>query len=226
MKSISELIKERLIIQNLAERLYCKDYGYLWKKGLYQGNDSFEALKMKYGSIPLTRQMIINLFAEGNYYDGFMCAMIWGGIGNNIKGKAIFNSVFSKTNKKEIVDKLKRVIRILQNGDVKTAYSTLQYSGENKIEGIGESFFTKLLYFAGAKMDSLPIKPLIYDHIMDEAYNDILILTKSKIPNDPFERYEDYCQKMDELCYLLNLPTSGHVEALLFCPGIRDAIFT
>ena len=226
METISNLIKERLIIQNLAERLYSKDYGRLWEKGLYQGNESFEALKKIYEGIPLTRQMIINLFAEGDYYDGFLCAMIWGGIGNTIKGKTVFNSIFNAANRKDITEKLKRVIRMLQKGDVKTAYSSLQYGGENKIEGVGESFFTKLLYFAGAKMDSLPIKPLIYDHIMDEAYNKILTLTQSHKPNEPFERYEDYCQKMDELRHLLNLPTSGHVEALLFCPGIRDVIFT
>ena len=38
---------------------------------------TFEALKKKYGSFPLTRDMIIDLFRQDKYFDGFLCAMVW-----------------------------------------------------------------------------------------------------------------------------------------------------
>lgn len=230
MITTADLIREKLSLQNLAEGLYEMSYTSLWKRKMYNENKVFEQLRKKYGETPLNRQMIINLFKDENFYDGFLCAMTWGGIGSNVKGKAIFNSVFSKGNQKCISKKIKRVAQILNDESkeseerIRIAYLSLVDKNENGIEGIGESFYTKILFFVGAGIESLTLKPLIYDRHMKDAYQNLLDkpITKAE---QPIEQYIDYCRKMEVLREQLNFPSSGHVEALLFQPTIRRVIF-
>lgn len=223
MKVIAELIKKKM--PNYAHFALCAfsmPYNHQWNKNKYVNWDKelsenqFSKLKKSYSDRPLERQMIINLFAEGKLYDGFLCAMIWGSIGNNIKGKETFKSIFEKDHHQ----KIENVVNLLWQDGLKEAYKSLD-SGDSKIENVGESFFTKLLYFAGAHMTNLNPQPLILDSNMHLVYKHI----RSDISNDPIEMYVDYCNEMEELRRHLVLPTAGHVEALLFCPGIRDLIF-
>ena len=220
MNKISKVIKETLTINQLAQNFFDMNYAEQWEKAKYDSFDSFKRLKEMYKEIPLTRTMIINLFAEGKFYDGFLCAMVWGNIGNNIKGSEIIKFVFDEKNEGFIVNTIKLVMEQLQKGDIHEAYATLN-EGDHKISGVGESFFTKLLYFAGATIDNLSPKPLIYDRNMDIVYK----ATKGKeIKKKPVERYLDYCKMMEEIKESLGLPTSGHVEALLFPPIMRKVL--
>ena len=168
--------------------------------------------------------MIINLFQQGNYYEGFLCAMIWGNIGTNRNGKKIFQYVFNVSNQNTIVNAVQQVIPLLQNNNLLSAYNFLN-NNSTKIPWIGESFFTKLLYFAGANINNLPIKPLIFDKNMHVVYDKIITILGAKRTRGAAHQYIDYCEKMDQLSKLLNVPTAGHLEAFLFCPGIRAYIF-
>ena len=232
MKTTADLIREKLSLQNFAEGLYELSYNSLWYRKMYNENDVFKQLKNKYKDISLNRQMIINLFKEGNYYDGFLCAMVWGGIGSNVKGKEIFNSVFSKKNQAGISKKIEHIVQILKDVSkepkerVIIAYLSLTDKTENGIEGIGESFYTKILYFAGAGIDSLTLKPLIFDRHMRDVYKKLTNKSDLQEIGKPAEQqYVDFCCKMEELRKQLNLSSAGHVEALLFQPTIRQVIF-
>lgn len=230
MKTIANLIKTK--IPNYAYFASCAfevPYNHLWNDQKYiswsksKGCD-FIRLKNQYSVLPLNRTMIINLFNQGNYYDGFLCAMIWGNIGANPKGKQIFQYVFDISNRNTILAKIQIVIQLLQKNDLPKAYNAL-YNGNAKIKWIGESFFTKLLYFAGANISKVNPQPLIFDSNMHTIYYKIMGVLNKPIQSNATNRYIDYCEKMEDLSKLLNLPTAGHIEAFLFCPGIRAYLF-
>lgn len=194
-----------------ANTAFGTDYSSKWNKPMYQKNEEFLRIKDLYGNMSLKREMIIDLFKQGKYFDGFLCAMVWGNMGTYRGGANRFNSVFDDSNK----DKINRVVELVRSGDVEKAYLSLCDKTQNGIKGLGEAFFTKLLYFAGASQDLKPM-PLIYDSKMRIVYKKILSILGQNPPRGAFERYWDYYTKMEELRSLLNLPTAGHVEALLF----------
>lgn len=229
MERIANLIQTKLPnYQEFALCAYNMPYSHQWWENKYSNwanGTSFKGLKDNYSNLPLNRQMIMDLFQKGNYYDGFLCAMIWGNIGANLSGKKCFTYVFSKANKSKIEPKVINVIELLQNRNIDRAYLSLSNGGVNKIDGVGESFFTKLLYFAGGSICGLNPQPLIYDSVMHEVYKEFQKIIGFQTPQGYVNEYMDYCTKMDELRNLLSLPTAGHVEALLFCPGISNYIF-
>ena len=229
MKRIANLIQTKL--PNYEAYAFCAynmPYNHQWNETKYtnwSNGTSFTNLKDQYSSVPLNRQMIIDLFKMGYYYDAFLCAMIWGNIGTNLGGQKSFSNVFCTTNKAQVEQSVINVISLLRNRNVPQAYQSLLIGGTNKIAGIRESFFTKLLYFAGESICGLNPQPLIFDSVMHGVYNKILNITRSLSPHGFVNVYMDYCTKMEKLRELLFLPTAGHVEALLFCPGIRHYIF-
>ena len=234
MKRIAYLIQTKLPnYKEYAFYAYNMPYNHQWWEEKYIRWDKllaqtpFTSLRNQCGSVPLTRQMIIDMFRQKKYYDGFLCAMVWGNIGTNLGGQKCFTSVFDINNKQKIDADIHNVISLLQQGYIQQAYQSLQSSGANKIGRIGEAFFTKLLYFSGAAINN-PIlypSPIIFDRIMHDVYDTIVHIIGYQSPHGATARYMDYCSKMEELRNLLILPTSGHVEALLFCPGIRNYIF-
>lgn len=224
MERIATIIKTKFPnYAKLANEAFDIDYGDKWNKPMYQGNEEFKRIKQMYGNLPLTRDVIIfDLFKQGKYFDGFLCAMVWGNIGTYQGGWQRFEDIFNESNK----EKINRVVELVRSGDVEKAYLSLcdKTQNGNGIKGLGEAFFTKLLYFAGMSRIAMKPKPLIFDRNIRIAYNNILSILGEKPHKGAFNRYWDYCTKMDELCFLLKLPTAGHVEALLFKQEIRDSL--
>lgn len=232
MKRIANLIQTKLPnYKDFAICAYNMPYNHQWWENKYIRWEKsliktpFTNLRNSYATLPLNRQMIMDLFRNDNYYDAFLCAMIWGNIGANLSGQKCFTSVFCKDNKADIEQHLSNVIDLLQKKEVVQAYQSLLWGGTNKIDGVGESFFTKLLYFAGGSICDLNPQPLIYDSVMHEVYKKFQNKIGFQTPQGFVNEYMDYCTKMDELRNLLSLPTAGHVEALLFMPGIREYVF-
>ena len=227
MDRFIQLIKKKFPnYEELAKEAYGREYNHQWERPMYQGNATFDRLKSKYGDKPLTRQIIIDLFKEKNYYDGFLCAMVWGNIGTYQNGRQRFESVFDDKNKAKICLKIERVIDLLEKGDLEKAYFSLfnkKTEDGNAIDGVGEAFFTKLLYFAGENT-SLKVKPLIYDNNIKIFYNNLLNRLNEIRPRGAYNRYIDYCNKMEIAKEELRLPSSGYVEALFFRQDIRAFI--
>lgn len=227
MNEIASSIKTQFPnYKNIAEEAYNRDYRNLWNKPMYQSNSTFLKLKQKYGSKPLNRDSIINLFNQGKYYEAFLCAMVWGNFGTYLGGKTRFNEVFDAANKTTIENNIKGVISLLQQGNVACAFNSLCNNNCYKIKGVGISFFTKLLYFAGASITNPPLnpQPLIFDSVMKGVYEKILILIIATKPKGLVNQYIDYCNKMELLRSLQKLPTVGHVEALLFDKKVQGIL--
>ena len=228
MQQVANLIQTQLPnYASIADFEFNELYNHQWNESRYinwdknQNNHPFYKLKKRYGKVPLTRTMIIDLFKSGNYQDGFLCAMIWGGIGVHNRNNTL-NSIFSGKAQQCV----NAAVSLLQQGKIQNAYNSL-LKGVNHIKYVGESFFTKLLYFAGASITNPPLnpQPLIFDNVLKGVYGKILILINTTKPKGLVNQYIDYCNKMEQLRSLLNLPTAGHVEALLFSPGIRAYLF-
>lgn len=232
MKRIANLIQTKLpSYKEYAFNAYNMPYNHQWWENKYDSwdkslpNTPFASLRDQYGSVPFTRHMIIDLFRQKKCYDGFLCAMVWGNIGTNLGGQKCFTSVFDINNKQKINVAIHNIINLLQQGNIQQAYQSLLNGGTNKIVGVREPFFTKLLYFAGESICDINPQPLIFDRVMHEVYNKFKNDTNSQYSQGFVNVYIDYCTKMEKLRELLFLPTAGHVEALLFCPGIRNYIF-
>ena len=220
MNQVANLIHTKLPnYACIADCEFNKLYNHQWNESRYinwdmnQNNHPFDSLKRRYVKVPLTRTMIIDLFKSGNYQDGFLCAMIWGGIGVHNRNNTL-DSIFSGKAQQCV----NAAVSLLQQGKIQDAYNLL-LKGVNHIEYVGESFFTKLLYFAGASITNPPLNPLplIFDNVLKGVYGKI----KGYAPkNNAVATYLSYCSDMETLRQLLNLPTAGHVEALLFSPGI------
>ena len=196
----------------------------LWDRPMYQINPVFCAIKRKYGDKNkgrvTTRQQIIDLFSQGKYYDGYLCALVWGNIGTYQGGNKRFNAAFS-TPEEEVKDKIKNIKLLLSANDIPGAFTSMCKGGNNYLPGLGVSFFTKILYFVGATT-KYNIQPLIFDvtslKILNRIYDDA---NSNRTARQSRGHYLFFCEKMNEMSNNsnLDLPTPGHLEAFLFNSG-------
>ena len=95
---------------------------------------------------PVGRSTVANYFKEGKMYEGFMATMLWGHKhrAKKISAKKEFLSIVSVP-KSDIIKKMDDVKLKIDNGQYKEAFDSLHQ--DNKIKYVGESFYTKTLYF-------------------------------------------------------------------------------
>lgn len=204
----------------IAEHAFNREHN-LWERPMYQDNPAFQQVKSQYGTGEhkvVRRQQVIDLFAEGKYYDAYLCAMVWGNIGTYRKGRRNFESAFGVTRsyaETHIAD----IVSILSKGDIGSAFDSMCIGGSNHFPGLGVSFFTKVLYFAGATICE-DVSPLILDSntlmILARLYNDSGI---TQTPRQTKAQYLFFCSEMARMSSELELPTPGHLEAFLFNDG-------
>lgn len=200
----------------------------LWERPMYQDNMVFKKLKEKYGKVGkekvTTRKQIIDLFAAENYFDGYLCALVWGNIGTYQGGRERFEKAFTN-DKKDVENKIKNIKQLISDNKIGDAFFSMCSSRKNLINnnlpGLGVSFFTKILYFVGATVDC-ETKPLIFDvtslQILNRLYKDE---ESQKVARQTQSQYVYFCNKMNILSKdsCLDLPTPGHLEAFLFNCG-------
>lgn len=184
------------------------------------------------------REDVRNLFLEEQFYDGYVAAMLWGGIDltrrNDIQETNGYKALTIK--KDVIVEKLKRVSDLLINNDLPNAFLSFLDNGENRIEGIALSYFTKLLFFLP---NNISPKPLIYDKwgirihaalMKDENidYDNFLSIFNpqpyvrgGKERNVLLESYLEYCSRINNLYDSINIDSSKDIEAFLFGTQLR-----
>ena len=95
---------------------------------------------------PVGRSTIANYFKEGKMYEGFMATMLWGHKhrAKKASAKREFLSIVSVP-KDEVVKKMDDVKQKIDSGQFKEAFDSVHQS--NKIKYVGESFYTKILYY-------------------------------------------------------------------------------
>ena len=132
------------------------------------GSDFGIAIEDLWGK-KLTRQDVFDIFKK-DLYKGYVAAMLWGGLGADGNTKKSFSSAMGYS-RVEIESRLNDVLSLYNNGNIEIAFKSFLPSrkgqpeyGSNKINGVGVSYFTKILYFlAPLAAKPLPVTPLIYD---------------------------------------------------------------
>ncbi len=243
--SLSDYIKK-----NKSEISNFKQNGFKWEKynhtSVSLNSDFIDLIKYNNYQKELNREIIVETFKKKDYYSAFVLTMMWGGINATRPSKKDnkFTTNFYKAlieGKESISNKMIRVVNLINNNEIKKAYLSMMPFNENQIQGIGESYFTKLFYFISCNNNKIKIKPLIYDkwtkliHIglLIEA-NEIDLLhsfyrindLKSKILSPKTDiiypknekktdSYMDYINRMNVLADTNNLDV-GKLEAFLF----------
>lgn len=181
----------------------------------------------------LSREMVFK-WIEKSPYQGYLAAMLWGGISAASTQRRVQSNLeraFS-TNKQTIEKILSEMSELLKAGKEGDAFDYL-LDGEGKIDGIGISYLTKLLYFFspnkakeclifdkwGRFMHAALISQETdsdindYYHFMFRA--DFKSELKSVIPEK--DLYLDYLKRMRNAAGSDNrIPSAGHLEAFLF----------
>lgn len=186
----------------------------------------------------ISRGNIIQTFKDDEYYKGFVMAMMWG----NIRKTRAYQAFSSNP---EIIDRVLRKVKdLIIAGQYEEAYNGL-LGGQFQINGVGESFFTKILCFLSQSLTE-PQNLLIYDrwtrlvhlHLMlDNNVNPNVFYTNKKIikiatvggvyadDDQRYNAYHHYCNSMAQLAHDLaneNHPISPFkLEAYLFGKDLR-----
>lgn len=174
------------------------------------------------------------VYEEREPYKRFLAAMVWGGISmapgrNERRSNA---EVALSTAKENVEEKLAIVRAQLKDGKELEAFDYL-YEGDGKIDRIGVSYLTKILYFFSPEKET---ESLIFDKwgrfmhaalLIDDAPT-LIGQYYSFIHRDGFkselrsrkperEMYQDYLKRMRTLrAKFPNIESTGHLEAFLF----------
>ena len=220
MNLVDDIKKQFPNYEELASAAFNHQHN-LWGRPMYQGNTVFQDLKSRRGtgdSAVTTRLQVIDLFNAGNFYEGYLCALVWGNIGTFQNGRQHFNAAFSVP-KKDVETKIKNIKNLISQNKLGDAFDSMCKGGVNNFPGVGVSFFTKLLYFIGATVNC-NVKPLILDSVSLRILN--RIRADKGITREARQTRMDYlefCNEMNALSQQLSLPSAGHLEAFLFNDG-------
>ena len=180
---------------------------------------------------PINRKDVIDCFNH-SMYRGFIATLLWGGKHKEHYGS--FQKIITTYSKNEIEEKLERTCALLQAQNTQGAFDSFLKEGKCNIQHIGESYFTKLIYFLSyiATHDYRP-RPLILDNVLQQVrcafmiedgldyynyytYNHQshhLFILKNNYTSDA---YVNFCNRMNEAAETIDA-TPEKLEAFLFC---------
>ncbi len=130
----------------------------------------------------INRSIVTRFFQNGDFEIGFFAAMIWGGISvGGVTGNNLIKLIQVPESKLNVV--INMCSSFIANNDFKSAYEYMDNDG--KLEGLGDSFFTKLFFFVAnaRKQDYIPP---IFDKWTKLAYAALLIESSETLI---FEKY-------------------------------------
>lgn len=167
----------------------------------------------------LHRDWILEQFKNRDtYYIGFVSAMMWGGINDSrpLKGYAgdlrttnFYRALTTPTQR--IIDNLDTAKHLIAQNRLKEVFQ--RYLQEDfKIDGIGESYFTKLLFFAGYHSGN-PIKPLIFDKWTKIMHVWLLLSTNEHDRLFKFYKKSSICQNVIQKPGLLTVNRGDEADA-------------
>ena len=175
--------------------------------------ESFFNIIRKRNFKPFSREDVADAYRVG-LYKGFICTLLWGGMHLNNLGSLL---KILETPQTEIEAKLKNTRNLLVNNDLGNAFESML--GNNKIQKIGPSYATKILYFMSKSFENKTIspQPLIFDRHMQYVHAALLIADEK--PNecnvhsfydysgttlkikDYKKAYLDFCDRMYNACH-------------------------
>ncbi|MCR4932291.1 MAG: hypothetical protein K5918_07645 [Bacteroidales bacterium] len=186
----------------------------------------------------MERADIFKEVEKGNLYKAFFMIILWGGI-NKSNLNLVISYIESKGEEIFVKEHLQETSKLVNDNKVSEAFNRLK-KGTYHIDGIGVSFFTKLLYFFDTS--KLGEKALIFDKwskkehcallISDDTvdYKQYYTLTKSgnqigvKCTADELKLFLDYIQRIKNISSIIKQPNIGKVEEFLFgIPKLRTS---
>lgn len=217
-------------------------------------HEAFRAMEDQ-GDIPdmIHRDWVLEQFKDpSRYYLGFVTAMMWGGINSkrpvsNRPGDLRTTNFYKalEVPQHTMTQNLIKTRNLIEQAQLATAHEGY-LNGALRIPGIGESYFTKLLFFVGYHTAN-HVKPLIYDKwtkimhvwiLMSAHQFDTLFrfYSKSSLYRDIIEApgllsannthqaaaYVDYVTRMNQLANQFSLDPSN-LEAYLFGSPLKGA---
>jgi len=164
-------------------------------------------------------------------YKAFIATILWGGKHSSNPNENRYFSELVKEDKDNISSKILDVYNILTSSNksdvdkIKDAYNSFQDDKRNKIRGLGDAYFTKILYFMTKEMKLSP-QPLILDSWMKAIHYDLLYDDGRKqtkfykwsggdVPKTMPDAYVDYCSRLELLANKIDT-TSDQLELYLY----------
>jgi len=144
-------------------------------------------LQSEFPTKKILREDVTRLFREGRTYLAFVAAMVWGFIDASRPrvakgGKATTNFYRALShNREEVVSTIEYVRNEILGGRVRSCFNELRRGGRYNIPGIDYPYFTKLFFFLGQAVESIQVKPLIFDKWTTNAF--FALLSQSR-PED------------------------------------------
>lgn len=238
IKSMQQFIKNHANnIQKLTQQSFDLDLrrsdGKYRNSILQAMNNSDFAQELQCIPNPINRQGVISCYNQG-LYRGFIATLLWGGKHKEHYGS--FQKIIMNNTKNKIEYNLDGICKLLQANKINKAFNSLLNCGEFNIQYIGESYFTKILYFISfivPQSSQHMIKPLILDNILQHvrcafmiedglAYQNYytwnhqthhLLIHKD---NYSANAYIEYCKRMNDAAAMINV-APDKLEEFLFC---------
>ncbi|WP_064608908.1 8-oxoguanine DNA glycosylase OGG fold protein [Photobacterium sp. J15] len=131
----------------------------------------------------ISRSIVTEIFKSKCMYTGFFASMIWGGV-SSCGDKQDNLSKMLEYPKDQLIAIIEHVNILLSEGKVQDAFIFMETKGQGKIDGLGESYFTKLFFFLCKANDYPKVTP-IFDKWTKLAYCAFLLDLGE---NDEFQR--------------------------------------
>jgi len=177
----------------------------------------------------LSREDIQNAFIRDNY-EGLIATVLWGG---GHRGPFNHFEDILQVGRQAISTRIQRVKGLIYNNQIDQAFVSMKRVplGENHINGIAESYITKVLYFVTKEKNFNGIqRPLIWDQFLQRAHCAILIDSEGVNHREYYSLHNDFLQiiqnsetlymdfifRMDTICREYGIVRSDLLEAFLF----------
>ncbi len=203
--------------QTAIKGLSPADQGFVYNKGAWTKTDTiYMTLAADFENNTIKRSDIIQAFREykagdsGSWVKPFLFTMIWG-FGPAGYGDHRTNNYFTGGKNQE---RIQQAFEAVERHDIQAAFQQLR-----KINGLGVSFLSKLLYFAG-KAKGMECYPLIFDRRVANALVKIYLPDGLKnvvvaAPSDKWEDYEAYYLNLHEIAGQLDVE-ADQLEMFLY----------
>jgi hypothetical protein len=148
---------------------------------IFESFNEYAEFKQRFPEKTVTRQDIINLFAQGDIYQGFIATMVWGYInasrpktkGGGRESTNLYRALSYP--KSKLVDSIRAAESWLVNNDIAIAFNHFILGAKYKIPGVDYRYFTKIFFFLGETNPAIATKPLIFDRWTQNAFYSLLL---------------------------------------------------
>jgi hypothetical protein len=143
---------------------------------------------------------------------GYVCVMAWGWQGKDSKTKKHVTQSWNQS------DLIRPILEKLRFGGLTRENAYDMFCGQNRIKGLGPSYFTKLLYFFSPSSDFYIMDKWTGKSINLLTGEEVVLMNGSPTSHNKGLNYQSFCQEIDHLGWLVG-NTGEQIEERLFFTG-------